>query len=232
MCGFFAFSTGLSSRAIADMFELSNLPQSLTDIQSLKFTPKSYIPTISQNSPNQLVMRYWSLIPRWWQKELSDLKFATFNARAEEIATKASYRSSWKNNQRCLIPATWFYEFETKKVDGQVVKLPYRVELANQEILTMAGLYETWQSPQGETIDGVTIITTEAVGLLGDIDHRQPVIIVEQDREKWLNRAVESDHIAQLLQASSSLKVSRIDQSFNKAFGKLVTPDMVEPVST
>lgn len=230
MCGFFAFSTGLSSRAIADLFELSNLPQSLADIQSLKFFPKSYISTISQNSPNQLVMRYWSLIPRWWQKELADLNFATFNARAEDIATKASYRSAWKNNQRCLIPATWFYEFEARKVDGQVIKVPYRVELADQEILTMAGLYESWTSPSGDKIDSVTIITTEAVGLLRDVHTRQPVIIAESDRNNWLNREVEAERVVDLLRANDDLKVTPIDRKFNKAFGVEVTPALVEPI--
>lgn len=57
MCGFFAFSTGMSARAIADQLNVSNLPSSLKDIQSLKFYPKSTIPTISKNSPNQLVLQ-------------------------------------------------------------------------------------------------------------------------------------------------------------------------------
>jgi putative SOS response-associated peptidase YedK len=45
----------------------------------------------------------WGLVPSWWSKSLKDLKLATFNARAESVATKPFFRGPFKRT-RCLIP--------------------------------------------------------------------------------------------------------------------------------
>src|SRR5260370_5376622 len=51
------------------------------------------------------------LIPAWWNKPLKDMKLATFNARAESVATKPMFRSAFKRN-RSLIPVSGYYEWE------------------------------------------------------------------------------------------------------------------------
>lgn len=232
MCGFFAFSTGMSSRQLADLFQLTNLPGSLEDIESLKYFPKSLIPTVSKNSPNQLIMRYWSLIPRWWTKDLTELKFSTFNARSEDITQKASYKAPWTNSQRCLIPATWFYEFQARQTNQnskKVTKIPHRVEVEDQPIFTMAGLYETWTDPQGNVMETVAIITAEASDALRPIHPRQPVIISPEDRGMWLDKETTPQEAMQLMRATEELKIAEIDQEFNRAFGDEVTPDLVAP---
>ena len=231
MCGFFAFATGRSGREIADLFHLTNLPKNYDDIkseiESLKHYPKSLIPTISKNSPNQLVLRYWSLIPRWWHKPLTELKFSTFNARAEEISQKATYRAAWKDAQRCLIPATWFYEFQAVPDGKKTSKVPYRVQSEQDEIMTLAGLYESWQDAEGKNIDSVTIITCQAEGTLASIHARQPVIIKKDDRESWLTKATALTTIEKFLQPEPHLAIKQIDQRFNKSFGGAVTSEMV-----
>lgn len=231
MCGFFAFSTGMSSRQLADLLQISNLPSSLEDIQSLKFFPKSLIPTVSKNSPNQLVMRYWSLVPRWWTKDLTEIKFSTFNARSEDISQKASYKLPWSKSQRCLIPATWFYEFQNRPGANKKksAKIPHRVEFNDQPIFTMAGLYETWTDPQGLDLETVTIITAPAGDSLKPIHPRQPVIINPEDRGQWLDQNTSPQQADELLKNTSELKISEIDQEFNRAFGTAVTHDLVAP---
>ncbi len=74
----------------------------------------------------ELVAGRWGLIPPF--ADTPDVKFATWNARTEEMARKASFRDAWARGQRCIIPATVFYEpnWETgknvwwsfKRVDG------------------------------------------------------------------------------------------------------------------
>jgi putative SOS response-associated peptidase YedK len=43
----------------------------------------------------------WGLVSSWWSEPLKELKLATFNARAETVATKPMFRSTLKRN-RCL----------------------------------------------------------------------------------------------------------------------------------
>lgn len=215
MCGFFSFSTGMSARQIADLFWLSNPPKNERDIQSLKFYPKTLIPTISKNSPNKLVMRYWSLVPRWWKDDPRKIKFSTFNARIEDIATKPTFRSAWSHHQRCLIPADSFYEFQTvhSTTNSKPKKVSYQVKLVGEEIVGLAGMYETWTNGR-QTIESCTIITCPSVEPLKTIHDRQPIILTKNQWEDWLNPDTQINH-AQLLENSSIyLSLTKLDSGY------------------
>ena len=58
-------------------------------------------------------MMKWGLIPHWAKDD--KLQFSTFNARAEDFATKPSFRDAWKWHHRCLVVTDGFYEW--KKLD-------------------------------------------------------------------------------------------------------------------
>jgi putative SOS response-associated peptidase YedK len=231
MCGFFSLFTGLTARELADIFGFSNLPKSEADLKSLKFYPKSLIPTVSKNSPNSLVFRYWSIIPRWWKDDPYRVKFATFNARAEDLRTKATYKIPWNSKQRCLIPATWFYEFQPVTVEGEkkLRKLPYRVQVKNEEVIALAGLYEIWKDAEGQPIESCTIITCESLPPLKDIHPRQPVIIAKDKWEVWLDKTTPLDTAYEMLKPTPDLEVLRIDEGFNRARGKEVTEEIIKP---
>jgi putative SOS response-associated peptidase YedK len=81
----------------------------------------------------------WQLIPSWWRKSLKELP-ATFNARAETVAEKPMFRDAFRRT-RCLIPASGYYEWETRP-DG---KQPYYITSTNGLVLTIAGLWGEWR---------------------------------------------------------------------------------------
>jgi putative SOS response-associated peptidase YedK len=54
----------------------------------------------------RLEMMRWSLVPPW--ADSPRLPYATFNARVESVAEKATFRDPWKRGQRCLVPADRF----------------------------------------------------------------------------------------------------------------------------
>lgn len=234
MCGFFAFTTGMSPREIADLFNLSQIPSSFEDIQSLKFYPRSRVPTVSKNSPNQLVQRYWQLIPRWYKDDPYKMKFSTFNARMEDIQSKATFRTPWNQSQRCLIPLSWFYEFETIEVEGEKrpKKLPYRVEVKDEAVFAIAGLYEVWRDAEGHPIESCTMITCKSVEPLRTIHTRQPVIINRENWEKWLDKDTPLDEAYNMLQPTKNLLVQKIDEGFNKAKIDELTVEFVKPISS
>jgi putative SOS response-associated peptidase YedK len=63
--------------------------------------PTTTIDTIlDQDGKRRLERMRWGLIPSWWSKPLKEMKLATFNARAETVATKPMFRSAFKRN-RC-----------------------------------------------------------------------------------------------------------------------------------
>ena len=88
----------------------------------------------------------WGLVSSWWWKPLKELKLATFNARAETVATKPMFRSAFKRN-RCLIPVSGYY----KSQDTPDGKQPwYFTARDGSPALTIAGLWDEWQDVEAD----------------------------------------------------------------------------------
>ena len=121
----------------------------------------------------------WGLVPSW-SKELSS-KYATFNARIESIESKPAFRNAWRKNQKCLIPALGYYEWQTEQ--GQ--KQPYFVTSESGEPLVFAGLWDEC-SIADATLKSCTIITTESKGTLQNLHSRMPVLLSVELARQWL----------------------------------------------
>src|SRR5690606_22447683 len=115
--------------------------------------PTTFIPVIRPDDESYLMeeMR-WGLVPSWSREAAT--KFATFNARIETVAEKPAFRSALRK-RRCIIPASGFYEWHT---DEEGVKQPYYFRLKAGHEMALAGLWEHWQGPDGETLHSCTIL--------------------------------------------------------------------------
>ena len=141
--------------------------------------PTSNLPVVvSEAGRRILTLMRWGLIPSW----AKDLKigFSTFNARAESLATRAAFRSAWQDGRRCLVVADGYYEW--RDADKQ----PFAVALANRGPMTLAGLWDEWRSPAGQTIKSFAIVTTTANALLAPLHDRMPVVIAPGCWGDWL----------------------------------------------
>src|SRR5262249_13421596 len=59
--------------------------------------------------------------------------------------------------------------------------------MANKSHMVTAGLWDEWTDKKtGERIKSCTIITCPANALIGTLHDRMPVILAEEDWEKWL----------------------------------------------
>ncbi|GIN93614.1 hypothetical protein J22TS1_46650 [Siminovitchia terrae] len=54
----------------------------------------------------------------------------------------------------------------------------------------MAGLWETWKSPDGEPVHSCTVITTKPNELVKDIYDRMPVILNSEDELAWIDKSI------------------------------------------
>ncbi|CAB3808026.1 hypothetical protein LMG28614_06726 [Paraburkholderia ultramafica] len=116
--------------------------------------------------------------------------FDTMNARSESIGEKRSFRSAWTKLQLCLIPCRRFYEpsYET----GKAVR--WRIGLASDEPLAIAGLWRSWKDPDGGTALSFTMLTVNADGhpLMKRFhrpgaEKRSVVIVQASEYEAWLS---------------------------------------------
>ena len=178
MCGRYGFSAK-DAREVSARFDAVNL---LPDYQPrFNIAPGQMNPVVTRYSPNQLERMFWGLIPFFAKDDRA--KYHTINARAEGIETKPTYRKPFRL-QRCLVPATGFYEWDKKRKPSQ----PYYFQLKDESIFAFAGLFDVWRDPRdGTQVRSYTIITTQANELVGQIHPRMPVILRREDEEEWLN---------------------------------------------
>jgi putative SOS response-associated peptidase YedK len=145
---------------------------------------------------NQLELMQWGLVPSWSRDP--KLPYSTINARAETITSKPTFRKPLAT-QRCLVPATGYFEWvqgagNASVKQGNRGKQPYRIRLLGEEmdradsIFAFAGLYDLWHGPGGQELRTYTIVTTEANVALSAIHSRMPVILPRDAEGAWLDR--------------------------------------------
>ncbi len=147
---------------------------------------------VTQNGARHLATMRWGLIPPWAKDPAIASK--TFNARAETVADKPSFRHAFRR-RRCLIPATGFYEWQK---EGRR-KVPFEFVVGDGELFAFAGLYETWQSPTGEAVKTYTLITTTPNELVAAVHNRMPVILPRDVEAVWLDSHIEDATLLQSL---------------------------------
>lgn len=128
----------------------------------------------------QIAVKKWGLIPAWSKEGKAE--FATFNARAESVREKPTYRHAFQQ-RRCIVPADGFYEWTGPKGG----KIPHLFERVDGAPLALAGLHETWRSKDGkEQVQSFTIIVTAANRWMSFYHDRMPVILEPDTFDTWL----------------------------------------------
>jgi len=78
-------------------------------------------------------------------------------------------------------------------------KQPHLIRLKNGQPFALAGLWETWTSPDGELVESFTILTMDASDVLRPIHDRMPVIIAPENYDRWLDKATAPEDVQALL---------------------------------
>jgi putative SOS response-associated peptidase YedK len=206
MCG--RFSLTQSAWAIAQTFQLSDVPN-LTPRYNI--APTQPIGTILQKAQRQFQWMQWGLIPSWAKDPSIGNKL--INARAESLREKPSFRNAFKR-RRCLIVADGFYEWQ--KIDKR--KQPYYIQMDDDKPFAFAGLWDTWQPPEGAAIASCTIITTSANAIVQPIHDRMPVILSPDRYTQWLDPTLTDTQVLQeLLQPynSDAMKATPVSSAVN-----------------
>jgi putative SOS response-associated peptidase YedK len=143
---------------------------------------------ITNENPKVIEYYNWGLIPQWSNND--KIKAMTLNARIETVDKKRSFKDNI--NQRCLIIANGFYEWQWLDSKGKN-KIKYKIEINNEELFAFAGLYSHWHDPNsGKLRNTYTMLTTIANPLMAEIHNikkRMPIILHPHDEVRWLNLA-------------------------------------------
>ena len=154
--------------------------------------PTQIMPVItsSEDGVRNLEMMKWG-IPRMLGK---DLVKELINTRADK-----AFGGFWRKtvcNQRCLIPASGFYEWKGSKGN----KTPFYIHPKDEELFAFAGIWSTWKNEDGHEIKAYSIMTTEPNKEMSTIHSREPVMLHREDESSWLNPSNDSqDALERLL---------------------------------
>jgi len=181
MCG--RSSLSKTEKELEERFNATFYTDGLVNYNPLpnyNVAPTHIMPVITNEAQNLFRAFRWGLIP-FWAKD-KKIGYRMINARIETLFEKSSFKQA-VTKRRCLVPADGFYEWK-KTSEG---KQPYRIQTTDQEIFSMAGIWERWKNPQdGQLIFSFSVITQGPNELMEDIHNRMPAILRAEQETLWL----------------------------------------------
>lgn len=146
-----------------------------------------------------LVLLRWGLVPHWAEDPCIGNRM--INARAESVADKPAFRTAFRQ-RRCLIPIDGFYEWQA--LEGGKRKQPYAIRRRDRAPMALAGLWERWPGPKGQSLppqplQTATIVTTTANAVLKPLHDRMPVVLAPSDWDLWLDERAPLPMVQDLL---------------------------------
>jgi putative SOS response-associated peptidase YedK len=192
------------------------------------------IPAVCSTEPDKIRLLKWGLIPSW-TRSLGDadiIRYKTFNARAEGIDKKPSFSSSVKS-RRCIVPVMGFFEWQHLGKE----KIPWYIFSKDNEILSLAGVFDEWvESTTGEILSTFSIVTTDANDLMAEIHNsakRMPVILNKTSEAIWLGQSsTVSDALTVLRPCPADiLQAHSISPLINDRGADRNTPEVIKPYS-
>lgn len=162
------------------------------------------MPVICSADVSHLKIFKWGLIPSGTRDmdEAEAIRSKTFNARAESLHQKKAFSASFRS-KRCIVPVKGFFEWQHTGRE----KIPWYIFSADNQIISLAGLYDQWIFDRtGEVFNTFTIITTEANELLAEIHNsakRMPAILEPHVEKLWLDNNASEEEIREVLKPSA-----------------------------
>lgn len=156
--------------------------------------PSLNMPVVLEEDGKRMIDRYrWGLVP-FWAKQVNT-KYSMINARSETLSKKRTFSKPFRS-QRCIVPASGFYEW----MKAGSSKIPHYITSPSSSLMHFAGLYEQWKSKEGEIVNSYTIITTEANIPVSELHDRMPAMLLSEEFELWLDPSnTDTDALQDLL---------------------------------
>lgn len=189
-------------------------------------------PVLTMEDPDSFRFYKWGLIP-FFTKNLEQalkLRNMTANCIGEEAFEKPSFRIPIRKH-RCIVPVSGFFEWQTINK----LKYPYFIYNANHEIISFAGVYDSWVDIEtGEIYNSFSIVTCAANSLLSQIHNskkRMPLILDDHQLRTWLNPSASKNEILDLVQPyrGSDLKAHTISKLITDKTKNANSEEVIQP---
>jgi len=174
MCGRYYIATAEEEEEIRQIIkEISDKYKNNPELAKMKtgeIFPTDVVPVITSDFP--MLMK--------WGFDRYDGKGQVINARVESVNEKPMFKKPFAQN-RCLIPASYFFEWEKVGTKKQKYALGLR------QPIYMAGIY---RFKKEDPLPEFVIITRPAATNIAFIHDRMPVILPKEAHKAWLSQHI------------------------------------------
>ena len=147
--------------------------------------PGNVAPVIASNRRGEQ-----SVFPMQWGYSGKTL---LINARSETAAEKPTFRRDWERH-RCVVPASWYYEWEhIRGKNGKVRSAgKYRIQPQSPGLAWLCGLYR-----MEEGLPHFVVLTREPGESIRFIHDRMPLILPKDAADIWIRPDIKPKELLQ-----------------------------------
>lgn len=187
MCSRYWVDESLELRPIVEEMNRSPLVGKWLRTQGIKshgeIRPTDVVPVIA---PNRYGNR--AVFPMKWGFSGKSL---LINARSETAVTKPTFKEAWERH-RCIIPASWYFEWEHLKGNDGKTRAgdKYLIQPQGADLAWLCGLYRI-----EEGLPVFVILTREPGEEIRFIHDRMPLILPEKLVNEWIRPDVKPEEL-------------------------------------
>jgi putative SOS response-associated peptidase YedK len=210
---------------LTDHFHLTQgLPKGVKP--SYNISPTASAPVIITSEGTRVLrLMKWGLVAKGAKDTNSVFRYKTYDTPLESVFSRHSSEQAIRE-RRCLIPANGFYELSRS---GE--KRAFYAHPNDKTLLAFAGVYSSWQDPEGTVHGTFSILTTKANDDMPDPSMRMPVIIRPEDEKRWLDpTATRTNDFYSALQPYAADQLTVYEVSPDVHSPKLNQPRLIERV--
>ncbi|HEY5122900.1 MAG TPA: SOS response-associated peptidase family protein, partial [Ignavibacteria bacterium] len=171
--------TGISIFEKLKKDSMGNFVYEITeDTNKINISPTNSIISVIRNKKTEYSIKniYWGI-----QFDKQNQSPLIFNSRIETISGKIYWKQLFAKN-RCIIPATAFYEWK----EIEKTKIPHRISLKNKELFFIASIFLIQ-----EDLTFSSMITTVPNKFVRQIHNRMPVLLNQNEAIDFLDADTE-----------------------------------------
>lgn len=177
MCGRYGTIAPKDDVEVWQRYELSNKPEIKT---TYNIAPTMQGLVVHKNSPNLGEYLPFGIEASWKPG------MRLINAKSETVAELRTFAKMFRET-RCLIPASFFFEWQKTEKGKQ----PLCFKVKGEDLFSFAGIYR----PE----EGFVILTTKPNSIMEPIHNRMPCILTEKDEDIWLDPKSSVNKLMELL---------------------------------
>ena len=155
--------------------------------------PTDMVPVIA---PNQNGAR--TVFPMVWGYSIPGLNHPVVNTRVESADKKDVWKEGWRSH-RCIVPASWYFEWEHLPLANGKTKTgqKYMIQPKGSEMTWLAGLYRI-EEFRDLKYPVFSVLTREPTAELSRIHDRMPLILPSNAIDDWIRPDTKAEEIAKM----------------------------------